>query len=156
HVADPLAPDCDRTLGSLAVGAQSTYTCTLTNVTASFTNAATATGTPTVGADVSATDTARVTVTPAPVVDPTAGNNPPATNPPVPNPPTVAPPVTVVAHPAITIAKDPEAQTIAKGGTATFAITVTNTGDVALTNVMVSDPATLDCARAIGTLAPGA
>ena len=39
-----------------------TYTCTLANVTASFTNSATATGTPPVGPDVTATDTADVTV----------------------------------------------------------------------------------------------
>ena len=43
-VSDPLAPDCNETIGTLAPGASSGYTCTHT-VTAAFTNTATATGT---------------------------------------------------------------------------------------------------------------
>ena len=68
RVTDPLAPDCNRTsaqipaLASMAPGASLTYTCSLANVTASFTNVATDTGTPPTGPDVSATDTAHVTV----------------------------------------------------------------------------------------------
>jgi uncharacterized repeat protein (TIGR01451 family) len=131
-VTDALAPGCARTsadipgLASMAPGASITYTCTLANVTASFTNIAIATGTPPVGPPVSAQDTAAVTA--------------------------VAP----ATHPAITIVKNPKSQTVTRGGTATFTITVTNTGDVALTNVAVSDPLSPNCNRTIGTLAPGA
>jgi len=131
-VTDALAPGCARTsadipgLASMAPGATITYTCTLANVTASFTNIAIATGTPPLGPPVSAQDTAAVTA--------------------------VAP----ATHPAITIVKNPKSQTVTRGGTATFTITVTNTGDVALTNVTVSDPLSPNCNRTIGTLAPGA
>jgi uncharacterized repeat protein (TIGR01451 family) len=131
-VTDVLAPGCARTsadipgLASMAPGATITYTCTLANVTTSFTNVAVATGKPPVGPDVSAQDTAAVTA--------------------------VAP----ATHPAISIVKNPKSQTVSSGGTATFTITVTNTGDVALTNVTVSDPLSPNCNRTIGTLAPGA
>ena len=132
HVTDALAPGCARTkadipaLASMAPGATVTYTCSLANVTASFTNVAVATGTPPVGPDVSASDTAAVTA--------------------------VAP----ATHPAITIVKNPKSQTITRGGTATFTITVTNTGDVALTDVKVTDALSPNCNRTIGTIAPGA
>ena len=58
--------------------------------------------------------------------------------------------------PAIDIQKTPDTQTVASGGTATFTIVVTNTGNVTLTNVSVSDPLAPDCNETIGTLAPGA
>jgi len=58
-VADPLAPDCVRSLGTLAPGEPTSFTCTVT-ASSDFTNTATATGTPRSGADVSASDTARV------------------------------------------------------------------------------------------------
>jgi len=131
-VTDALAPGCARTsadipaLASMAAGASVTYTCSLANVTASFTNVAVATGTPPVGPNVSASDTAAVTA--------------------------VAP----ATHPAITIVKNPKSQTVTVGNTATFKITVTNTGDVALTNVTVTDALSPNCNRTIGTLAPGA
>jgi uncharacterized repeat protein (TIGR01451 family) len=130
-VTDALAPGCARTqadipaLASMAPGATVTYTCTLANVTSSFTNVAVATGTPPVGPNVTAQDTAAVTA--------------------------VAP----ATHPAITIVKNPKSQTVTSGGTATFTITVTNTGDVVLTNVTVSDPLSPNCNRTIGTLNPG-
>jgi len=60
-VSDPLAPDCDRTFASLAVGASETYTCSVT-VTEDFTNTATATGTPPVGDDVTDSDPSSVEV----------------------------------------------------------------------------------------------
>jgi uncharacterized repeat protein (TIGR01451 family) len=66
-VADPLTPSCNRTkadipaLASMAPGASVTYTCTKTNVRASFDNVATATGTPPSGPNVTASDTAPVT-----------------------------------------------------------------------------------------------
>jgi uncharacterized repeat protein (TIGR01451 family) len=131
-VTDALAPGCARTsadipgLASMAAGASVSYTCSLANVTSSFTNIAVATGTPPVGPVVTAQDTADVTA--------------------------VAP----ATHPAITIVKNPKSQTVTVGKTATFTITVTNTGDVALTNVTVTDALSPNCNRTIGTLAPGA
>ena len=59
-------------------------------------------------------------------------------------------------NPSITIKKSPSSQTVARGGTATFHITVTNTGNVTLTSVSVSDPNSANCNRALGTLAAGA
>ncbi|MGN6430970.1 MAG: DUF7507 domain-containing protein [Gaiellaceae bacterium] len=130
-VTDALAPGCARTqadipaLALMHPGATVTYSCTLANVTSSFTNVAIATGTPPLGPPVTAQDTAAVTVVPP------------------------------AAHPAITIVKNPKSQTVTSGGTATFTITVTNTGDVALTNVTVSDALSPNCDKTIGTLNPG-
>jgi uncharacterized repeat protein (TIGR01451 family) len=117
----------------MASGASVTYNCSLTNVTASFTNIATATGTPPTGSNVTATDSAPVTVTPPP-------------------PPVVKPEVT---HPAISIVKGPKSQSLAFGSTAKFHITVTNTGDVTLSNVTVTDQLSPDCNRNLGTLGVG-
>ena len=60
------------------------------------------------------------------------------------------------AAPSIDIQKTPDNQTIASGGTASFTITVTNTGNVPLTSVTVTDPAAPNCNKAIGALAAGA
>jgi uncharacterized repeat protein (TIGR01451 family) len=121
-VTDAQAPDCARAdLGSLDPGQSTSYDCTLDAVKAAFTNSATATGKPPVGGDVTATDTADVTV----------------------------------INPAISIAKDPNSQTIASGGTANFTITVTNTGDVQLDHVHVTDAQAPGCASGdLGTLYP--
>jgi uncharacterized repeat protein (TIGR01451 family) len=132
-VSDPLSPDCSKTsanigaLASMAQGASVTYNCSLANVTSNFTNVATANGTPPSGPNVSASDSAPVTVT-------------------------VTPPP---SHPAITIAKDPKLQAVDVGGTATFKITVTNTGNVTLTSVTVDDPLSPNCSKSLGTLAVG-
>jgi uncharacterized repeat protein (TIGR01451 family) len=61
-VADVLASGCDADLGSLDVQDSETYTCTAAGVEADFTNTATVTGEPPVGDDVSASDSADVTV----------------------------------------------------------------------------------------------
>ena len=64
--------------------------------------------------------------------------------------------VTVVAAaPAITLTKDAD-QTINPGGTATFTITLVNTGNIDLTNVDVTDALTPDCDNNFATLAVGA
>ncbi len=60
-----------------------------------------------------------------------------------------------VLVPAINVAKAPETQQTSFGGDAVFAIEVTNTGDVDLFNVVVSDPLTPDCEMDIGDLAVG-
>lgn len=43
-VTDPLEPNCDRTIGNLAIGASDTYTCTSSNIQEAFTNVASVTG----------------------------------------------------------------------------------------------------------------
>ena len=63
---------------------------------------------------------------------------------------------TPVTRPSISIVKSPKSQSIADGGTATFRITVTNRGDVALTRVTVTDPLSPNCDRSLGTMAGGA
>jgi uncharacterized repeat protein (TIGR01451 family) len=136
-VADNLSPNCSRTIGAMAIGATVSYTCTRSDVTAAFTNVAVVTARTPTGGSLSARATAPVKVT--------APFKPPA--------PT---PVKVVTHPSISIVKDPKSQTVAHGGTATFTITVTNTGDVKLTNVKVADPRSPDCKRDLDTLAAGA
>jgi uncharacterized repeat protein (TIGR01451 family) len=70
--------------------------------------------------------------------------------------------VTPVLGAAIAIVKNPKSQTVAVGGTATFTITVTNSGHVTLTNVTVTDPLSPNCNRtkadipALASMAPGA
>jgi uncharacterized repeat protein (TIGR01451 family) len=114
----------------MAPGASVTYTCSLANVTTSFTNTVVASGTGSAGGTVTASDTAQVTV-----------NVP------------FAPPAPT---PAIAIVKDPKGQTISTGGTATFKITVTNAGGVKLTNTTVTDPLSPNCDRNLGDLEVGA
>src|SRR5262249_21794078 len=113
-------------------GASVTYNCSLANVSASFTNVATATGTPPSGPNVTASDSAPVNVT-------------------VP----LTPPKPTPTHPAIAITKSPNVQSIGVGGTATFTIKVTNTGDVTLSDVTVTDPKSPGCDKNLGTLAVG-
>jgi hypothetical protein len=150
RVTDPEAPDCNRTsaqipaLASMAPGASQTYTCSRPNVTASFTNVATDTGTPPSGPDVSASDSAHVTV-PTPLTPPT----------PTPKPtpkPTVKP---AVLNPDIQITKNPKSQTVAKGAPAGWTIVVTNTGENKLHNVRVTDPKAPKCNRNLGFLNVG-
>jgi uncharacterized repeat protein (TIGR01451 family) len=131
-VTDALAPGCDKTIGTLGVGASVTYTCTKANVTADLTNVAVVTATPPAGGKLSARDNAPVKVS--------APFKPPAPKP---------------THPKITIVKNPKGQTLDNGGTATFTITVTNAGDVKLLMVKVSDPKTPSCTKTIGQLDPG-
>jgi uncharacterized repeat protein (TIGR01451 family) len=70
--------------------------------------------------------------------------------------------VTPVPNPAIAIVKNPKSQTVAVGGRATFQITVTNVGNVTLTDVHVVDPLSPNCNRtqaqipALASMAPAA
>ena len=61
-----------------------------------------------------------------------------------------------VLNPKITITKTTDKTAYRAGQTVTFTITVTNTGDAALSAVTVADPAVTGCARVIGALAVGA
>ncbi len=61
-----------------------------------------------------------------------------------------------VIAPAVTISKTPDLQQVPVGGDALFTITVTNTGDVDLTGVTVTDAVAPSCATSIGDLAAGA
>lgn len=58
--------------------------------------------------------------------------------------------------PGIEIQKSPDSQVVEEGKTASFSISVTNTGNVALTDVAVVDALAPDCDRTIGALAIGA
>jgi uncharacterized repeat protein (TIGR01451 family) len=64
--------------------------------------------------------------------------------------------------PGITLAVNPPDQTIRSGGTATFTVTVTNGGTLAIQNVQVSDAAAPGCSQtpvgnsALGAIAAGA
>ncbi|MEA3439395.1 MAG: DUF2341 domain-containing protein [Chloroflexota bacterium] len=57
-----------------------------------------------------------------------------------------------VFHPSIAIAKTPDTQTVIEGMSAVFSIVITNTGDVALQNIVVDDFLVPDCDRVIGSL----
>ena len=57
------------------------------------------------------------------------------------------------AEPKISIVKGPETQTVIESQSATFDITVTNIGNVALESVTVTDPLVSGCASFIGFLA---
>ena len=60
-----------------------------------------------------------------------------------------------VINPAIALAKLPASQQVRYGETVTFSIRVTNTGDVVLSGVTVSDPLAPNCVRSLGGLNPG-
>jgi len=63
-VTDPIEPACNRTIGSLAIGATETYTCVSTNVQNAFTNVANVTGDSVVdGETVTDTDPTNITIT---------------------------------------------------------------------------------------------
>ena len=60
-----------------------------------------------------------------------------------------------VIAPGIAVSKTPDLQTVVIGGTATFTIEVTNTGDADLTAVDVTDVVAPDCDRTLPTLLVG-
>lgn len=123
-VTDAAAADCARTDGELAPGATSTYTCTATATTEpSFTNTAGASGQPAIGDPVTDSSTA----------------------------------VVQVQDPAITVTKTADQDVVRVGDQVTFTIEVTNTGNVALDPVAVDDPSFPACSRSdVGPLLVGA
>ena len=60
------------------------------------------------------------------------------------------------ANPKIDIQKTPDSQLVKQGDKASFTITVTNTGNVDLTGVVVTDTLASDCSKTIGDLAVSA
>jgi len=63
-----------------------------------------------------------------------------------------------IVQPEVEIAKTPDTQVVSYGSGVTFNIAITNTGDVALSNVVVSDTQAPNCGRGSGQLpglAPG-
>ena len=61
-----------------------------------------------------------------------------------------------LSAPAITVAKNPATQAVSSGGTASFSIVVTNSGDVDLENVELTDALEASCDTSVGALAAGA
>ncbi|MCB9042934.1 MAG: DUF11 domain-containing protein [Chitinophagales bacterium] len=128
-ITDAYAPDCDNVIPYLAVGQVVSYNCIDTQVMESYINVAVVTGTPVGGTEpVSDDDPTVITVLPPQI-------------------------------PAIEIVKSAldgtDVQQVSYGGTAEFEITVTNTGNVNLVNVQVTDPMSPDCNENIGSLAVG-
>ena len=105
-VTDPLTPTCDSTIGDLAIGASTTYTCTATAVTADFDNIATVTG-----------DDPSLN----PVTDDSTAS------------------VTVNFTSGISIAKTTPSTQVQSGTDVLFTLTVNNTGNSPLSNVVVTD-----------------
>ena len=121
-VSDPLAPNCDADLSTLAPGGVETYECTLADVSADFTNIASVSGESAAGQIVTDEDAADVDV----------------------------------IGPAIEIEKTPDMQTVRITTDVTFTIIVTNTGDVTLENVTVTDAMAPQCDTNLGTMVSGA
>jgi uncharacterized repeat protein (TIGR01451 family) len=126
-VSDPLADENCETLAPafLAAGASESYNCTRTNVTADFTNIITVTGLYTPTYG----DVMTVTDSSSAFVD--------------------------MVNSSIVITKSPDIQSIPFGGTAAFSITVSNTGEGALTDVSIIDPLAPTCNSQINQLTPG-
>ncbi len=126
-----------ETIPDLAPDASHAYECTVTHTGGDLTNTASAAGVDGSGNDVGDDDTAAVDeVAPAitlvkEILDPATG--------------------TYVAADAVA-----DAPVFAEGDTASFRITVTNSGDVELLAVTISDPLVAGCATTIASLAPGA
>ncbi len=59
------------------------------------------------------------------------------------------------ANPMISLLKGPDSQVVIEGETATFTIAVTNTGNIALTNLNVTDPLVDSCLKTQSTFAIG-
>jgi uncharacterized repeat protein (TIGR01451 family) len=153
-VTDPLAPGCNKSLGTMAAGSSKTYTCTRPDVNDEFVNTANVVGTPPSGPKVDDSDVSNVTLktvpfTPLPTISiakcPIDQDNPcikrQAGDP--------------KDQQTLNVVRSGSTNEVLKSGTAKFRITVTNTGAETLKNVKVTDPLTTGCNRSLGTMAPG-
>lgn len=108
-VSDPLAPNCDHSVGELGPDESSTpHNCSSAPLTADFTNVATVTGQLPVqagGATINSSDEAMVEM----------------------------------INPSIELSKSPDSPTVDAGGTVTFTLVATNTGDSDLTGIDIAD-----------------
>ncbi|MCK4635688.1 MAG: DUF11 domain-containing protein [Candidatus Moranbacteria bacterium] len=120
-VTDALAPNCDKNIGNLAIGETQTYTCTIDNVTNSFTNIAVVDGEDGDGTDVDDEDQSDVVVIDA------------------------SDPAITIIKDDDDVDNHDDTQIVNYGETATFNIYVKNTGNVRLTNVSVTDNTVADC-----------
>ena len=126
-VADPAAPACARTFGEIPAGESRTYTCASPVLNQGQTNVATASGVPSLNGRDPAGPVQRDTDD------------------------------ATIRISAIRVTKTGQSEPAAPGAKVEFTITVTNAGEVDLTDVSVSDPRYPECARSdLGDLAPGA
>jgi uncharacterized repeat protein (TIGR01451 family) len=133
-VSDSVIPGCGKTVGALAAGASTTYTCTGTATrdkpgASTYTNPVTASGVPVVPAG----------STPVGPVSDSASA------------------VVAVGEPSISVSKTVAPTQVRPGDPVTITVTVTNTGDLPLSNVAVTDKDFPACSKSdLGTLQPGA
>ncbi|MEZ5381807.1 MAG: SdrD B-like domain-containing protein [Microthrixaceae bacterium] len=136
ELIDVLAPDCDRTFATLGVGANETFECSLADVGDDFTNVATVMAETADGPNVADTDDAAVKVLiPGIAID-----------------------KEVCALPGGCEADGAgwaENASLASGSDVAWRLTVTNTGELDLAEVTITDALAADCDAAIGDLAKG-
>jgi uncharacterized repeat protein (TIGR01451 family) len=125
-VAVPAYPACDRTVGELAAGESSTYSCTGPAPEQDTVSVAVVTGTDSFGAALTAADHVLVDVADAPAIDL-----------------------------ELTVGNDAPLPAFAPGAEVPFTLTTTNTGDTPLTSITVTDPTVPSCSSSTPTLAPG-
>ena len=125
-VSDPLAPNCNASDLSLGVGETLALSCQIENIVADLRNVATVTALSPISEAVQAQGEALVQVVLAPD-----------------------------ENPSVAISKEAVEPSVAYGAVAPFDVVVENDGDVALTDVRVTDPQTPACDRTFATLAVG-
>jgi uncharacterized repeat protein (TIGR01451 family) len=153
-VTDPLAPGCNKSLGTMAAGSSKTYTCSRPDVNDEFTNTANVVGTPPTGAKVTDSDVSNVTVKTVPFIPPptvSIAKCPIDTD----NPCIKRQAGDPKDQQTLNVVRSGSTNEVLQSGTAKFRITVTNTGAETLNNVKVTDPLTTGCNRSLGSLAPG-
>ena len=130
NVSVPLAPDCDRSLGTLDADAQEVYTCTVSADPEAEVNLEQGTHTVTATASGEVPGLSTLTSSDDAVVEVFALD--------------------------LWISIDPEDQTIRSGDYAAFTVTVGNFGDTELTNVVITNDLVPECDGSFASLTAGA